>query len=142
MEKEKNPEPVFLVWDDRFSVKNDKLDKQHKKIVNIINDLYRAIQNGKSCETLARILIQLNSYTDLHLAFEETLMELKKYPEIETHKKAHKRFVEKAEEIRKKDNGENTNTMCWELLSFLKDWWAGHVIGFDRKYIPYLIDKD
>jgi hemerythrin len=39
---------MLFVWDDNYRTGIDEIDRDHKGLVNLINDLYEAMQDGSS----------------------------------------------------------------------------------------------
>jgi len=103
----------------------------------MINQLYDAMKAGKGREVIDDILKELARYTDYHFKTEEKYMEKYKYPDVEAHKKQHRDFVNKVNDfIDKKAKGQVTLTI--EVMNFLKDWLAGHILGTDKKMGEFL----
>lgn len=46
----------YFQWSDALSVGNALIDQDHKELVNLVNELHQAVQDGKGSETLGRIL--------------------------------------------------------------------------------------
>ncbi len=53
-------------WSEEYSVNVNGLDNQHKKLVDLINELHSAMKEGKSKEVLGKIIEELISYTKFH----------------------------------------------------------------------------
>jgi hemerythrin-like metal-binding protein len=65
-------------WDDSFSVDHEELDTQHKKLVELYNELHETLLHGSieaTTATRARILNSLVEYVDYHFKFEEDYLE-------------------------------------------------------------------
>ncbi len=130
----------FIEWSDRLVTGVREADEQHKKLVNLINELYDAMKAGKGKEVIDKALNELVSYANYHFNTEETLMSKYGFPELSAHKKEHENFKAKVKEfLDKKAKGEATLTM--EVMTFLKDWLVKHVMGTDKKYGPFLQAK-
>ena len=86
---------AFIDWDDSFSVKVKEIDAQHKRLVDMLNELYDAMRQGKGKEVLGKIIGGLIEYTDVHFKTEEKYFDKFGYPETEAHKKEHSDFVQK-----------------------------------------------
>lgn len=123
----------LITWTDSFSVKVEEIDTQHKKLVEIINKLYDAMKVGKSKDVMGEILTNLISYTATHFKTEEIYFDLYSFPENETHKADHKKFVETVTKF-KKDFDSGNATVSLEVMSFLRDWLTKHINGTDKRY--------
>ena len=72
---------------------NAMVDAQHKELIEAINKLYAAIDEGKGVEEAKKTLEFLAQYTIFHFGGEEALMQAQQYPLYTEHKKAHDAFV-------------------------------------------------
>ena len=55
-------------WDDaKYSVKIKTIDNQHKKLVDLINQLFNAMVNEEAHSKLSEVLNELIQYTASHL---------------------------------------------------------------------------
>ena len=128
----------LMAWNDRLSVGIASIDKEHQKLVGLLNDFYDAVQSGHGKDSLAKLLAALIDYTKVHFANEEKLFAKTAYPEAASHKKAHDDLTQQVLEIQKKYmKGANTS-LSIETLNFLKDWLLTHIQGSDKKYAPHL----
>lgn len=129
-----------MEWSDKLETGVKEADDQHKKLVGLINDLYDAMKQGKGREVIDKVLDELVKYAWYHFTTEETLMSKYGYPELQAHKREHEAFKAKIKEfLEKKAKGEITLSV--EVISFLKDWLVKHIMGTDKKYGPFLIEK-
>ena len=123
----------LITWKDSFSVKVTEIDTQHKKLVEMINKLYDAMKVGKSKDVMGEILNNLISYTATHFKTEEKYFDLYSYPEKETHKAEHEKFVETVTKFKEEFDSGNA-TISIEVMNFLRDWLTKHINGEDKKY--------
>ncbi|HEU0264647.1 MAG TPA: bacteriohemerythrin, partial [Geobacterales bacterium] len=80
---------ALLTWNDSYSVKISLFDDQHKKLIDMINDLHDAMKVGKGKEAMGVVLGRLADYTGNHFAAEEQKMKEHAFPGYEEHKKEH-----------------------------------------------------
>lgn len=131
---------AFIEWSEKFLTGVKEADEQHRKLVELINELYKAMKQGKGREVLDKILDELVKYADYHFSTEETLMSKYGFPELAAHKKEHENFKVKIKEfLEKKAKGEVTLSI--EVMNFLKEWLVKHIMGTDKKYGPFLQQK-
>lgn len=114
-----------IQWNSRFSVGNLELDKQHKKLLDIIGQVTRA--EGR--QDLLQSLVDLNQYASDHFSDEEAVLEKCGYEDFEQHATLHEEFISQigifltAPDLEKK-----------KLLSFLHHWWINHILVEDMTY--------
>ncbi len=127
-------------WDESFMVGIAEIDRQHKLLVDIVNELYYEASQKRGHEMLGRILAGLVEYTKTHFTYEEGLMAMHGYPDLEAHQAKHKKLVARVMEFQGRVTA-NDESVLEELLQFLKDWLAHHIQGTDKKYVPFLAEK-
>jgi hemerythrin len=131
---------AMMEWSPAFSVKIKKFDDQHKKLVELLNQLHDAMKSGQGNAMLGVVLQSLISYTSTHFKEEEQVMQANGYPDLARHKAEHEKLVTKVLDLQKQfQSGSSVLTMT--VLSFLKDWLVSHIQGVDKKYGEFLNAK-
>lgn len=128
----------LIMWNDRLSVGIASIDKEHQKLVGLLNNFYDAVQGGKGKESLAKLLGELIDYTKVHFSNEEKLFAKTAYPDAAVHKKAHDDLAHQVVEIQNKYAAGASAALSVETLNFLKNWLLTHIQGTDKKYVPHL----
>ncbi len=128
---------LLFVWNDSYKTGVPSVDTQHKKLVDLINDLYAAMGRGQGNQVLGTIAGELVKYTVQHFSDEERLMEKAGYPDLAAHKLIHKEFTARVTQLQK-DLASGKFVMSVTLANYLKDWLSRHILGTDRKYIPFV----
>lgn len=137
MTTEKN---VIFPWRDAYSVGIPEIDDQHKGLVRLINKLQEAMMEGHGKSVLSGILDDLIRYTQSHFAFEEGMLRKRGYSQLAAHCAEHKRLTGEVVGLRDKfKNGKVTVSM--EVMKFLKDWLANHIMSRDQAYAKELNAK-
>jgi len=122
---------AYLHWSSDLDTGIDVIDKQHRRIVDYLNELNTANESG-DFKVTKHVLDELVDYTLTHFAFEEELQEKAGYPFLKAHKRVHDIFTKRVAEFQKRaTNGEN---VAPELLSMLKIWLVNHIKGDDADY--------
>src|ERR1035437_6651732 len=120
-------------WRDEYSVRIPEIDSQHKVLIRLINDLHAAMLQGKGKDALSAIVNELVRYTESHFAFEESLLQKRNYSGLAAHRQVHRDLTRQVYELREKvQAGKLTITM--EVMTFLKDWLANHILSQDQAY--------
>jgi len=127
---------ALIKWDDSFSVGVMEIDRQHQKLISMINELNDAMRQGKSREAMGKILQGLKSYTVTHFGTEERYFDRFGYPEADSHKQEHAQFVEKVSDF-EKGFQEGRFSVSLELMKFLSKWLREHINGVDKKYTAF-----
>jgi hemerythrin len=131
---------AIISWKDAYSVGISEIDRQHHKIIDLINQLNDAMTEGKGKERLGKILADLISYTHNHFKAEEKLFDQYGYPDAGEHKIKHQKMTEKVLDLQKQFKAKKI-TITFEVMDFLQNWLDKHILGTDKKYGPYLNGK-
>ena len=128
----------FVTWDNSFSVGFDSMDDQHKKLVDMINELFQACEQGVIEADMAflQIIKKALDYAETHFTDEEELLREANYPYLGEQKEQHKDFV--AEVQKSIEEFEAGNIEPDYLAKFLKNWLLNHIAVYDKRYTPYL----
>ena len=130
----------YIEWSEELSVGIQEIDEQHQILVNLINTLYEAIIRRTEKQDVGTILAELSQYTVIHFAVEESLMRIFDYPNYEEHKKNHQKLTNQVFELQNKFKY-TQESISVEVLHFLRHWLTDHIMGEDKKYAPYLVEK-
>lgn len=131
---------ALISWSDSLSVKVKQFDDQHKKLVDMVNQLFDAMKAGKGNQVMGDILKSLIQYTQTHFAAEERIMKQYGYPDFEAHKKEHNALVMQVLDLQKQFQ-EGKAVLTQNVMTFLRDWLSKHIQGEDKKYGVYLNGK-
>ena len=123
---------ALITWSNMLSTGIGEQDNQHKKLIEMINQLNDAMQAGKGSEVLGKVLSELVNYTVFHFGYEEKLMAQHGYVDTPAHKGEHARFVQTVGDFKKKfDSG--SAVISVEIMNFLRDWLTSHIMKTDKK---------
>lgn len=129
---------TLFKWDESYSVGNDRIDWQHKKLIDMINEFYQNLQDRLPKEGISVLIKRLNDYIEVHFKTEEDILRKIGYPRLDAHIIEHEKFIKKVHDIEKRHN-EGTLLLTVELTSFLKDWLKDHILRKDKHYKDYII---
>ncbi len=131
----------LVVWDSRFELGINKIDEQHKHLVEICNELFRGCLLGKDeSETYFRkALKEAVNYVLLHFSDEEKILIYYKYPEFTKHKTEHEKFIKQIlHEANEFEKG--SSFVPNQFARFLRDWILQHIAIEDKKYAAYILE--
>lgn len=134
--QERDKDAAF-VWDAKFSVGIVEIDRQHKALMDMANELKFELDGKRSIKTARRILKGLIDYTATHFSYEEQLMDQTRYSEAEAHKELHRKLVDDVmgynERIEQGDE-----EVLGELMAFIKGWLIEHIQKTDKRLGAHL----
>ncbi len=130
----------FLKWTGDLSVHVGLFDDQHKRLLALIGELYKRMEEGAGQEALRDTLKQLIDYTEYHFSTEEKNFKKYTYPQSGAHIEQHNALVSKATELYSGlQKGEGILSI--EVLDFLQDWVLNHIQKTDKEYAEFFKDK-
>lgn len=131
---------AFMDWDGTLTLGIPSVDRQHKRLVDLINELYEAMKAGKGSSVMEKVIGELAAYTRTHFTFEEGLLEKAGYGSLAAHRLRHKAFVEQVEtyagQLKK---GGLVSTVL--VTDFLSKWLKEHILVEDKAYVETLLAK-
>lgn len=125
----------IVKWNSSLAIGIEAIDNQHKKIFEHLLALENSVAKRDPWHIVRFLLSQLGEYMKFHLAVEEAMLEIVRYPQQTDHCKAHAKIVEQIAELEKQlqrtGSGES-------LVNFFEDWFIRHVLSDDREYADYV----
>jgi len=122
----------LLNWYKMYSVNNEEIDGQHKKLFSLFNKLHDICVGKDKVSSFDSVIDELVSYVNYHFDTEENYMRAIGYNDIDKQIADHKYFRQKATDLMQK-NDKYDLVICHELIVFLSKWILHHVIEEDKK---------
>jgi hemerythrin len=128
---------TVIKWRDSYNTGVDQFDRDHHKIVELIDTMFVAIRDKAGKEVTQSACNDVLSYAEYHFNNEEKAMKAADYPDIAEHIAEHERLTAEAKKLQTIIAGsfpEGAN----EFYHFLREWLINHIQVCDKKYAPYL----
>lgn len=128
-------------WDKRYSVQCEYIDGQHGKLIKIVNDFFKSVQQGQGRAVLASILNRLVKYAEEHFQDEERIAAAAGFPheKLELHKQEHEKLTLEIFHIAELYASEKgLEKSVEETADLLKKWLMDHILAEDMQEAPYL----
>jgi hemerythrin-like metal-binding domain len=122
---------AFIDWNDTYSVGVVKIDNQHKRLVQIINELSDAMGAGKGKEVLGNVLKELIAYVNTHFKTEEEMMVKYGYEEYENHRYEHEKLTYEVKRFFD-DYQAGKALLSVQIMNFLRSWLMDHIVVKDK----------
>ncbi len=130
----------LIKWRDSFATGVERFDSDHRRIVEMIAELYTGITGGADKKKIERTITELISYTKYHFTNEEEHMRLHDFPKRAEHRIEHEDFKLKLAEMQKKlEQGDRE--VPRQLYTLLRDWFSHHIMEVDRQYGSFFLEK-
>lgn len=112
----------------------EEIDEQHGILFDYIHTLDNAIASGDRWVVVHHTLADLEHWTKIHFAVEESVMRIFRFPQVRPHLEQHKDFVSRIQVMKQKSL---TEDIAQEASQFLHDWLMQHILVEDRKYADH-----
>lgn len=132
---------VMIQWRESYNIGIDQFDREHHKIVELIEILFKAIRNKESGQVVSNAIQELVRYTDYHFANEEKSMVKTDYPGLGDHYQEHVKLKEQVNEYLTSQNNLSQERLT-EFYQFLREWLLDHIVGSDKAYGDYVNERN
>ena len=127
----------FMKWDEQYAVHIRLMDDQHKRLFDMIDQFYVALQQKETQRAMSELLTGLTEYSLYHFHAEERMMSLNHFPLYAAHKSAHEKFIMTVQEFKDRfDSGKLLIPI--EVAQFLKQWLSNHILMTDKHLGKFL----
>lgn len=123
-----------LVWEDRFNIGVDFIDKEHMKLFKIINKLFLFSENkNKSSWVCQEGIKYFKDHALKHFSEEEAYMESISYKGLETHRRLHEDFKQHILPAHEKELEQNkySEDSVNHFLGVCAGWLISHTLTED-----------
>ena len=126
-------------WNSDFETGNEIIDKQHKELFSMLNNLVDVYVQGKGVDELSKTMEFLTTYVIKHFADEEKLQEEYNYHDILNHKMYHRDFKRTVGELVAKLEEEGyTDSLLKSTIQTVASWLVNHIKGDDFKMAAHI----
>ena len=117
----------------------ENIDKQHKGLFKLSNEIYDLVEKGiDDHEHFRELFLALNDYGIEHFLYEEMYMQEQDYPDLKEHIKQHNEFSNKVRDL---CVGIDKETHIRDIGEFVSTWLVEHVLNEDMEYKEFIAKK-
>ena len=113
-----------------MSIGVEVVDKEHRDLVDAINDLQVAVDDGQDRRRTIELVARVARESRSHFASEETEMSNARYPGAALHAVKHQRMADQIDAFLGRYS-RDTSSLNNHVLSFLRDTLALHITSED-----------
>ena len=128
---------AMLQWRDDLSVGVPAIDKDHQRLIDVLNRL-RRLDGVSDQNAISEALNEVVQYTQGHFRREEMLMRLSGYPGYQAHVRIHQQMAARAIELEKRFHADPRSFRIDTFYNALSDWLVPHVLSEDAKLKPFV----
>ena len=123
----------IVKWNEQlYGVNNEQIDSQHKKLFDLLNQLFDSMSKGESKEKLREVLNELVDYSAFHFSSEEAYFcKLKQYSQKGVHIDQHQQFIDTIRAFQS-DFIQGKKLLTMDVFIYLRDWINSHIKKCDK----------
>ncbi len=130
---------MSIRWKPELEIGIEEIDRQHKALINAVNDFLQACVEGKGKDEVNRLMGFLSDYVVTHFNFEQDYQKRYGYPKYEQHLKMHQAFLEEVEDLKRKLNEEGVSLhFTIQVSKKVVDWIITHIGRADADFAGYV----
>jgi hemerythrin-like metal-binding protein len=130
----------MIVWSDRLSIGIHKIDRQHQRLIAMINDLSLDQHTPADAELMADVLGRMMQYAAYHFKTEERVMMEYGYPDYPRQVEEHAEFRSRAASFCDQSLRADTRVSA-EVFAYLQKWLVTHIVESDLGFRDFLVDN-
>lgn len=128
---------AYFEWADDMLIDNGLIDRDHRHLVDLVNELHTATSEGLGQTVVDDVLKRLFDYTRQHFENEERIMAQVQFPHLVKHRANHQAFIESLVALREKYEAGSISAAS-QLSTLLRDWLSLHIRRADRELRAYV----
>lgn len=133
---------MAIEWSPAIAVGHATIDAQHRQLLQHFNDLLEACRKKEGKQELQSLFSFLQNYTLTHFREEEKIMGSSGYPDLETHRRAHRDFERRLQDLQDtmRERGPSLGVIVETNQALLK-WIVSHIKNTDVVMGRYLQER-
>jgi hemerythrin len=129
-----------IIWDEDFIFGIGIIDYQHKRIIDLINEIIDLMNDKESIEDILFFVDELFGYVLSHFKTEERILKMLNYPHYNEHKSIHQCYINKIQKLYNLGDIKDENSI-YQFVIFLKEWSFNHILNEDKEYKEHIHSK-
>lgn len=127
-----------MEWDPRYSVDIEEIDAHQKKMFELFNKLIDIRRQSETdTKTCLNMIAEISECSRLYFRTEEKYLKKTRYPDLDTHSKAHRQFLKSFIGLRR-EISEDIENLSEDVIMELRNWMINHMLTLDAFYVPFL----
>jgi len=131
----------IVTWCDEFNINVVEIDMQHRKMLELVNNLHSSVEARIDKNILRNLLVELVEFTRMHFATEEKLMKKYDYPGFEEHREEHRILLQHMDDLATAVSG-GKYPAFYSDYDVSTDWALLHISEYDKGLGAFLNSKN
>ena len=131
----------MILWNEQFETGSRTIDRQHRTLINNVNQLGEILASTnptlKECNFLIQLVSFLEAYAENHFKFEENCMERYRCPAHQQNQEAHNQFRAFFHRFKERQRAEGFRPeLLKDLHQMASAWIENHILRVDTQLRP------
>ena len=133
---------TLVTWQEKYVTNINVIDKQHKELFELTNQLHHACQTGNEAaeDFFKKALSYMVQYVRVHFSTEQDLMKRVRYPGYAEHKFQHDSLIREIFQAAH-DFTKGRRRVPNNFVRTLEDWICNHVAYSDAVYVSFIMEQ-
>jgi len=122
-------------WNENFKTGIPEIDQQHKRLIDLLNQLVSHLAFQSDAPTLNTVFEELKNYAVEHFKTEEAIWH-RHFPDDPweiSHRRAHDNFVDEVFRLKALEGTKPFDDVIEGIVTFLTSWLAYHILESDKR---------
>jgi len=130
----------LLHWQDKYKININEADRQHEKMVDLMNDVHIMSHQKRSNKAISNALNVLVEYTKVHFAWEEDFFDSYSYENASEHKTQHQKLIQELITHQQSIKIASPQKVDKQMEQ-LNTWLIHHIENSDSGYAAFIHSK-
>ena len=131
----------YLTLRENFRTGIGPIDDQHREMIEWYNDIERAIATDAPQRDRVTALQGMVDATRRHFRYEENLLEVNGYPDLDHHRSEHATLLKQIGDWNNRLAVGELN-LTRDTMRLVREWLVDHMVGSDQQYVAHIRDVD
>jgi len=127
----------WIKWDEKHSTGHAGMDRGHKNLMELVNQLADSMENNEEKEFCSTTLARFVEHIGTHFLAEEAMMDQHRYPKAMEHKALHAAMLKDVLAF-KESYDASGNTESITLLVILENWLKRDMMEADKELANFV----
>ncbi|MGL4736878.1 MAG: bacteriohemerythrin, partial [Cellulosilyticaceae bacterium] len=129
----------MIAWNKSLEIGIDKIDQQHRSLIQTLEDLYDACSRGEGMQEMRYVISFLEWYVEKHFKDEELIQKRYLYPGYKAHHSSHDYYINEVNQLGINFNQDPHNTEhLSSVIAYLTKMIKHHITYEDRAFADYM----
>ncbi|MBT8439026.1 MAG: hemerythrin family protein [Gammaproteobacteria bacterium] len=133
---------MIIEWNEEITSGIDEIDRQHKQIIGLLNQIVYFFETSDSSKELISSLLEFSKVIHEHFDFEEKLLAQYGYKDLKNHKAGHEEISDMINSVVMPAMLDDEADIPAEPIISIVRWFENHLKTEDARYFKSIKQKE